>query len=145
MVPYRTIDNLIDGVVLSFFDITTLRAAENAARAADVALEALAELSSDPVLVVEGDDRVVLVNTAFTRAFARPPSLGAITVRELVDALPDVGDVEAVVRESRAGEASEVVHEVTTAGGRRGRVVGTRIGPGGRLILAWRFEPGEAS
>jgi two-component system, chemotaxis family, CheB/CheR fusion protein len=73
MLPYRTADNVIEGVVITFIDISETKAAE-AAAAAERNAQALLQSTFDafqvPALVLDGKLRVVKVNPAFCRAFA---------------------------------------------------------------------------
>ncbi len=73
VIPYRTTDNVIDGVVITFIAITSLRkttaAAEQAARFA----EAIVETVRQPLLVLDQGLNVVSANPAFCRHFQTRP------------------------------------------------------------------------
>ena len=64
--PYKTLDNKIEGAVISFQNIDLLkRSAEHAKIYAD----ALVENASEPTLLLDASLRVVVANPAFCRAF----------------------------------------------------------------------------
>jgi two-component system, chemotaxis family, CheB/CheR fusion protein len=66
--PYRTVDNVIDGVVLTFADVTE-RVNAIAAQKARCLAEAVVDAVAHPLLVLDGALRVVTANQAFYRAF----------------------------------------------------------------------------
>ncbi|MFA7400868.1 MAG: CheR family methyltransferase, partial [Sideroxydans sp.] len=77
MQPYRTLDNVIDGVVLTFTDITESRAAAQIKLAAVQLARELAEgivnTVSEPLVALDGDLRVVSANRAFYQHFRATP------------------------------------------------------------------------
>lgn len=72
VLPYRTNDDRIAGVVISFIDITERKLAVDAINAARLYAEAVIETVRHPVMVLDGELRVQLVNPAFCEAFACP-------------------------------------------------------------------------
>jgi two-component system CheB/CheR fusion protein len=66
--PYRTMDNLIDGVVLTFADVTERVQAIAARKARDLA-EAIVDTVNDPLVVLDGALNVLSANRAFHREF----------------------------------------------------------------------------
>jgi two-component system CheB/CheR fusion protein len=63
--PYRTLDDTIDGVVLTFLDVTALKEAERQARfQADVLSQV-----HDAVIATDAAERVIFLNTAAARRF----------------------------------------------------------------------------
>jgi len=72
--PYRTVANVIDGVVLTFTDVTAIQQAEEAARAAQVYAESLVETVRTPLLVLDADLRVCSANRAFYAFFHVTPA-----------------------------------------------------------------------
>ncbi|MEO5697312.1 MAG: PAS domain-containing protein, partial [Burkholderiaceae bacterium] len=66
--PYRTIDNLIDGVVMTFPDVTERVRAIAERKARDLA-EAVVDTLHVPVVVLDGSLTIVHANRAFQREF----------------------------------------------------------------------------
>jgi two-component system, chemotaxis family, CheB/CheR fusion protein len=73
--PYRTLDNAIEGAVLTFVDITERKRMEAALREATLReaqtrlAEAMVATVREPLLVLDPDMRVVSANRAFYRTF----------------------------------------------------------------------------
>ena len=66
IVPYRTLDNMIDGVVITFTDITE---SKRAARERAEFAENIVQTVREPLLVLDGASRVVMANKAFYALF----------------------------------------------------------------------------
>jgi two-component system CheB/CheR fusion protein len=73
VIPYRTLDNVIDGVVVTFTNINEQKAAELAVVAARNLAEGIVETVGDPLLALDGSLRVVAANSAFYRFFQTVP------------------------------------------------------------------------
>jgi two-component system, chemotaxis family, CheB/CheR fusion protein len=71
--PYRTLDNKIDGVILALVDMDATRRALEEARGAREFAEAVVETVRQPLLVLDGDLRVVSANRAFHELFRTRP------------------------------------------------------------------------
>ena len=75
ILPYRTQEHAIEGVVLTFVNITNLRALQGELQAAQLAeqahafAESIVETIREPLLVLDADLRVISVNDAFTDTF----------------------------------------------------------------------------
>ena len=67
--PYRTLDNIIEGVVLTFTDISKRIEAETAVQLARELAESIVDTIRAPLLVLDGDLRVVSANRAFYQYF----------------------------------------------------------------------------
>ncbi|MFZ2854132.1 MAG: chemotaxis protein CheB [Rhodocyclaceae bacterium] len=67
--PYRTLDNVIDGVVMTFTDISQRIAAEAAVQLAGRFAESIVDTVREPLLVLDGDLNVVFASRAFFRDF----------------------------------------------------------------------------
>jgi two-component system CheB/CheR fusion protein len=67
--PYRTVDNVIEGVVITFVDITKLKRAEEALRLAHAFAENIISTVRGPLVVLDDRFRVVTANPAFFRHF----------------------------------------------------------------------------
>jgi two-component system CheB/CheR fusion protein len=68
VIPYRTLDNVIDGVVLTFTDITEQKLAESATAARNLA-EGIVDTVREPLVALDGGLRVIAANGAFYNLF----------------------------------------------------------------------------
>jgi two-component system, chemotaxis family, CheB/CheR fusion protein len=73
ILPYRTSRNSIDGVVVTFLKVTETKNAELRARAAREFAENIIQTVREPLLVLDGNLRVIQVNEAFFRTFHLSP------------------------------------------------------------------------
>jgi len=69
ILPYRTVHNMIDGVVITFTDVTLLKQAEGRAMAAKIYAENIVDTIREPLLVLDDDLRVQSANPAFFKTF----------------------------------------------------------------------------
>ncbi len=69
ILPYRTVKNLIDGVVLTFMDVTTLQKAKRQAEDAKIYAENIIRTVRGPLLVLDADLRVQAANQSFCYTF----------------------------------------------------------------------------
>jgi two-component system, chemotaxis family, CheB/CheR fusion protein len=67
--PYRTTDNVIDGLVITLVDITRLKNAEQVAESSKTYVESILTTMREPLLVLDASLRVVTANRAFLRCF----------------------------------------------------------------------------
>ncbi|MBK8817234.1 MAG: PAS domain-containing protein [Methylococcaceae bacterium] len=67
--PYRTLENVIEGIVLTFTDISKRVEAENAVRLARDLAESVVDTIDEPLLVMDGDFKVISANRSFYRFF----------------------------------------------------------------------------
>lgn len=67
--PYKTSDNRIDGVVVTFNDITRLKQSEQVARTAQNLAESIIDIASEPLLVLDEKLVIKTVNRAFLDTF----------------------------------------------------------------------------
>ena len=91
--PYRTLDNVIDGAVITFTDISALKTAQLALRDSE-ALRRLAVVvrdSRDAILVQDLTGRILAWNQGATRMYGwTEPEALAMNIRDLMpDILPD--------------------------------------------------------
>ena len=71
--PYRTQENVIDGVVLTFSDITTLKAVEAEVKIARDYAESIVDTVREPLVVLNGKFEVVSASRAFYETFEVTP------------------------------------------------------------------------
>jgi two-component system CheB/CheR fusion protein len=69
ILPYRTRENVIDGLVITLVDITRTKQAEQAAEQSRAYAESIVGTVREPLLVLDSDLRVVSANRAFCRQF----------------------------------------------------------------------------
>jgi two-component system CheB/CheR fusion protein len=71
ILPYRTLNNVIEGVVVTFADISSAKRARQALQEAHVRItEAIVEAVHEPLVVLDSDLKVISANKAFCTAFA---------------------------------------------------------------------------
>jgi two-component system CheB/CheR fusion protein len=73
ILPYRTAKNTIDGLVLTFQDISQMKEAERLVEAARSIAASIVETVREPLLVLDKQLRVVSTNQAFYRTFQVTP------------------------------------------------------------------------
>jgi two-component system, chemotaxis family, CheB/CheR fusion protein len=73
ILPYRTLDDRIDGVVITFSDVTRLKRVEAALQYDKTYGESIVETVQDPLIVLDGQLRITSVNSAFYRMFQVKP------------------------------------------------------------------------
>jgi two-component system, chemotaxis family, CheB/CheR fusion protein len=73
ILPYRTVQNVISGVVLTFVDVTQLKEVELEAQKAKTYAESIVQTVRNPLLVLDADLRVVSANSMFYSTFHLPP------------------------------------------------------------------------
>lgn len=81
MRPYRTLDDKIDGVVITFVDITARQKMAEALQAAKEYAEAIVETISEPLVVLDASLRIQSANAAFYQTFQARP---AETIGQLI-------------------------------------------------------------
>ena len=72
--PYRTVRNVINGLVITFVDVTRLKRAELLAQETRAFAESIIQTVREPLVVLDADLRVVSANQAFYRVFHESPS-----------------------------------------------------------------------
>lgn len=141
--PYRTLDNVIEGVVLTFTDISKRIAAEVAVQLARELAENIVDTIREPLLVLDSNLQVVSANRAFYQYFQ-------VTVADTVGRkIYDLGDkqwnipalrelLEIILPRDKTIEGYVVEHDFPTIGHHRimlnaRRIVGKATEPS--LIL----------
>ncbi|MDZ4853293.1 MAG: CheR family methyltransferase [Nitrospirota bacterium] len=73
IMPYRTARRTIDGLVLTFQDISTMKAAEEIVEGTQSLAAGIVDTVREPLLVLDEQGRVVTANLAFYRTFLLTP------------------------------------------------------------------------
>lgn len=73
IMPYRTAENVIDGLVLTFVDIAPVKRAEEAGETARAYFRSIVNTVREPLLVLDSRLRVVSANKSFYRLFRSTP------------------------------------------------------------------------
>jgi two-component system CheB/CheR fusion protein len=73
LLPYRAADGQVEGVVLTFANVTALKQAELASQWARIYAERIVATAREPLLVLDDELRVVSANPAFYRIFHLSP------------------------------------------------------------------------
>jgi PAS domain-containing protein len=139
ILPYRTVDNLIDGVVVTFVNITEVREAQRMVEAMLAYTNTVVNAVRYPVVSLNKEGRVVQVNEAFYAMFQarREDTLGA----RLVDI--DGGRwgqadfrarLDAVIAGGPALEGYEMTQEIPRLGRRVLKIYATRTAFGGKAV-----------
>ncbi len=74
IIPYRTVDNVIDGVVITFNDITDLKRLEQSLRESRDYAEAIIATIREPLIVLDDSMHVVTANKSFYNTFRVGPT-----------------------------------------------------------------------
>ncbi|MEZ4242024.1 MAG: PAS domain-containing protein, partial [Myxococcota bacterium] len=148
--PYRTLDDVISGVVVTFVDVTDLKRAELAVRASEEQLRRTLMGAPLPVLVLDDQGRFLLANDAFHRstgyAEADLDTFPSWAARALGDAEPAWGDLQRLLDGER--QQAEGEYAVRTAGGhqRQWQVRSQSLasaGEGGRQVVTMALDVTE--
>jgi two-component system CheB/CheR fusion protein len=141
IVPYRTLDNMIDGVVITFTDIT---ASKRAAGERATFTENIVQTVREPFLVLDHDLRVVMANNAFLDLFQvkREETEGRVVkdlgrhewdISVLKDLLENVMETGKVFEDFMVeADFSSIGHRVIMLNARKIKAAGDESGP---LIL----------
>ncbi len=135
IMPYKTAENVVEGVVITLTDITqTKLAAEEKARR--VYAEAVIDTVREPLLVLDNDLRVVSANRSFYRTFLAPK--GETEGRYLYEIGSRQWDIPAlrkllgdILSSDTVFEDFEVEHDFPGTGPRRMLLNGRKIIPDG--------------
>jgi len=69
VVPYRTVENLIDGVVLTFVDITEQKKAQMLGENIQACMHGIVDTVKQPMMVLDAALRVLSANSIFAETF----------------------------------------------------------------------------
>ncbi len=147
--PYRTLDNVIEGVVLTFTDISKRIEAETATRTAKLLAEAVIDTVLEPMLILDAALKVVSASRSFYRDFkvTAEDTLGR-PIYELGNSqwnIPALRELlENILPQHQSFEGYEVEHDFPGIGSRRMLLNASRIvgAPGNTqlILLSMRDE-----
>ncbi|GGK38599.1 chemotaxis methyltransferase [Salinarimonas ramus] len=143
LLPYRTHDDRIAGVVISFIDITERKRAADAVNEARLYAETIIETVRHPIMVLDGDLQVVSVNPTFCDTFACPvEETVGFPLDELDHGAWDIPELRRMLREAlnadRTFDGFPIEHEFPHLGRRHMLLNARRLAGGGHrpdLIL----------
>jgi two-component system CheB/CheR fusion protein len=143
ILPYRTSDNVLDGVVITFTDIEQLK---RISREMTDRVESILDVSREPMLLLDSQLRVSGANLAFYQAFdSRRESTVNKGLLEMEDGRWDVGLLRRLVEDklSSVEAVDGYALELPWSNPRQFRLNARRISVGSpdntRILLA--FEP----
>jgi two-component system CheB/CheR fusion protein len=123
IMPYRTRENVIDGVVLTFTDITRLKALGDQVQEALNYAQGIVETVREPLLVLDGDLKIKSANRSFYQTFqtTRPSTEGRL-IYDLGDGQWDIPRLrellEEIIPQNNVFENFEVKHDFPGIGSR---------------------------
>jgi len=111
ILPYRTHENVIDGLVLTFNDITLVKTVQREASRAMRLMEGAFNATPEPVLALDSDLTIRMANTAYYNEFKTTPArtlgVGLLEIqggawnragiRNILEGLPEKSDVLEVI------------------------------------------------
>jgi two-component system CheB/CheR fusion protein len=124
ILPYRTLENVIEGAVITFMDITGRKRTEQALAESRALAESIVATVREPLVVLDENLRVIMANSAFYRTFQVQPD------ETLGHLLYDLGNrqwdipalrrlLEDILPQNTVFEDFEVTHEFERIGSRK--------------------------
>ena len=141
VLPYRTQDDRIGGVTITFADITDLRRSRETAQAAQEYAEMIVDTIREPLLVLDDDLIVKSANKAFYRAFrVEPRQTVGQQIYDLGNGQWDIPDLRRLLGDilpaKKVVEGYEVTHEFPKIGERTMRLHGRQMDEHALILLA---------
>lgn len=150
--PYRTVQNVINGVVITFTDISKRVATEASLQLEHMAAEGIVDTVREPLLVLDKDLKVVLASPAFYRAFeVKPEETRGQLIYELGNRQWDIPQLkellEKLMVEKRVFDDYVVEHDFPGIGRHKvvlnARSIASEIGEPHLILLAMMFDDGN--
>ena len=146
--PYRTLDNVIEGVVLTFADISQRVEAEAAGKLARELAEGIVDTVREPLIVLDGKLKVISASRSFYRDFRTTPE--DTVGRHIYDLgnrqwdIPALRELlEDILPRDQSFEGYAVEHDFPTIGQRKMLLNARRIAGGSgdtqMILLAMEF------
>lgn len=147
ILPYRTSENLIDGVVITCSEVSRLKESELAMNKAKTYAENIVEAFQQPFLVLDSDLRVISANKAFYKFFkVGPEETRSKLVYEIGNHQRDIPPLrkllEKIIPKNRLIENFEVEHVFESIGHKKMLLNARRIdqGEGKPYLILIAFE-----
>ena len=130
--PYRTLDNVIEGVVLTFIGLTEMKQVQEALREARELAEGIVDTVREPLIVLDGALRVVSASRSFYQRFqVAPEETVGRPLYELGNRQWDIPTLrellETVLPRDRSFDGYLVEHDFPTIGQRKMLLSARRI------------------
>ena len=121
ILPYRTLDNIIEGVVMTFADTTALKKTEAQLQAARKYAENIIATIREPLVVLNGELRIISASRSFYRTFGiRPAETEGRLLYEIARQIWDIPDLkqllEEILTKNTQFEDFRVEHEFPSIG-----------------------------
>lgn len=117
VMPYRTLDNFINGAVLTFTKITTLKLMEHKFKALQDYTKTVVELVPLPALLLNGELRVVKVNEAYLQFFkVEEQQLQGITLAVLAHEFWKTSKLDKLIRHQLEETSITIIHKFPDIG-----------------------------
>jgi len=122
--PYRTVDNVIDGVVITLVNIHEQKMAGEKIRELQAYAESIVDTVREPLMVLDKDLRVLSANRSFFRTFqVSPEDTHGQLIYDLGDHQWDIPTLrellEEIIPKNHSFEDYEVAHEFPKIGQKR--------------------------
>jgi len=152
--PYRTTDNKIDGAVLAMLDIDALKNTAQLASQGRAFAEAVIAAMPQPMVALDKDLAVEIVNPAFCRAFSVSPAQALHRrLYDLADGQWNIPRLHTLLEEILPRQASvpefELDHDFPGAGTRRLKLSAQRLAQSGDqqqlTLLTFEERPAPAA
>lgn len=105
--PYRTTENVIDGAVVVFLNITKVKQTEQAAEEARQFAESIVNTVREPLIVLTSDIRVVTANTSFYKTFHfKPDEIAGRRLYDIGDQQWDIPSLRHLLEEILPGNTT---------------------------------------
>jgi two-component system CheB/CheR fusion protein len=100
ILPYRTVENVIDGVAITFLDVDELRRTQLAHQEACEFAESVVHTVREPLVVLNADLRVVSANSSFYHSFqATPKETEGELIYDLYNRQWDIAELRTLLEE----------------------------------------------
>jgi two-component system, chemotaxis family, CheB/CheR fusion protein len=132
ILPYRTRENLIDGVVITFTDVTERKRAEKETMEAKIYAESIVETVRESLLTLDPDLRVISANRQFYRTFRTTrEETENKRIYELADGqweIPALRDlIERIIPENTSFDDFLIEHEFPATGPKKMLISGRKM------------------